>query len=563
VALAWKNWFHRPSSRTLFAIACGLLWAAAFPLIHLPLAAWLAPGALLLTGVGVRPGHSARLGYLAGLIHFSVSLYWLLHIPFAVGNVAAWVSLSAYCALFPTLWMWICWKTFPTGHVAINSDHRRSGDEIRAPASHTFREASQRCLSVAWMRRQVWILFCAISWTALEFTRGWFLTGFPWNFLGASQFRSLPFIQVAEFTGTIGVTFLVVWTSCSLAFAILLLITQPQARFAWKNELGIPFVVMLSVMSWGVMKTMQPPSDSDRTLRLAMVQPSIPQTLIFDTNEATNRFRQIMNLSREALASEPDVLVWPEASLPASLSQDYVNEISEMVIDTSTPIILGKLDFDVIRENGVQRYQPYNAAVLLDENARLRGVYRKQRLVIFGEYTPFAKHLPFLARLFPAGVGFGSGKEPEPFIVGDEHANISVNICFEDNFSDVVRDQVHPDTDFVLNLTNNGWFSESAAQWQHAANAVFRAVENRVPLVRVTNNGLSCWIDEFGRLREVFTDENGSVYGDGFQTFEIPLRGNGEQRPMTLYHRRGDWFGWGCFWVTIGVLGITMIPGRS
>lgn len=562
MATAWKKYFCLPAPRTLIALTAGLLWASAFPLFDLSFAAWVAPGLLLFTGMGVTPGHAARLGYLAGAVHFFVSLYWLLHIPFPVGNIAAWISLSAFCALYPSLWMWLSWKTCPVRISARDNPADGPIQSGRFQLDRGTRATAQDLFAKPWLSRQLWIAFCAVNWTTLEFTRGWFLTGFPWNFLGASQYRSIPLIQISEFTGVMGVTFVVVWTSIAIILGALLVIVRPQIRFAWKNEIALALLVMLCVVSWGATKTMEPARASDRTMKLAMVQPSIPQTLIFDANESTNRFRQIMELSRRALETRPDVLVWPEASLPASLSQEYVDEISAMVIEYATPLILGKLDFDVFIENGKQRYQPFNAAIMLDGNARHVATYRKQRLVIFGEYTPFAKQFPFLAKIFPTGVGFGAGQTPEPFIVGDQHANVSVNICFEDNFADVVSDQTHPETDFVLNLTNNGWFSESAAQWQHAANAVFRAVENRVPLVRVTNNGLSCWIDEFGRLRDVFTDENGSVYGNGFQTIEVPLLNEGETRTATFYHVFGDWFSWACSGVTLLALGICVLRKR-
>jgi apolipoprotein N-acyltransferase len=323
-------------------------------------------------------------------------------------------------------------------------------------------------------------------------------------------------------------------------------------RFAWKNELAPALLIMLLIVSWGATRTMKPTPASDRNLRLALVQPSIPQTLIFDAAESTNRFRQIMQLSRAALETRPDVLIWPEASLPASLSQEFFDEVMEMITTHSTPIIFGGLDWEeTTDENGDRTYRPYNSAFYFDDSGRHRGTYRKQRLVIFGEYTPFARWIPFLAKIFPAGVGFGSGTLPEPFVAGPQEATMAVNICFEDNFADVLRNQVKPETDFVLNLTNNGWFSESAAQWQHAANAIFRAVENRVSLVRCTNNGLTCWIDEQGRLREIFRDEHGSVYGRGFLTLSLPLLPSNTARRPTLYHQFGDWFGWSCSAVVV------------
>ena len=122
----------------------------------------------------------------------------------------------------------------------------------------------------------------------------------------------------------------------------------------------------------------------------------------------------------------------------------------------------------------------------------------------------------------------------------------SVLICFEDIFPHLAREAVEEDTDFLVNLTNNGWFGESAAQWQHATSALFRAVENGLPLLRCSNNGLTCWVDAQGRRRQIFRDGGGSVYGPGFMTAEIPLLAPGEKHPPTFYHQHGDWFGWAC-----------------
>ena len=105
--------------------------------------------------------------------------------------------------------------------------------------------------------------------------------------------------------------------------------------------------------------------------------------------------------------------------------------------------------------------------------------------------------------------------------------------------------------DFLVNLTNDGWFGNSAAQWQHMASAVFRAVENDLPLIRCANNGVTCWIDASGRVREIFKDQTGSVYGAGALTVDIPMTQGGVGRASTFYHRHGDWFGWACVVVAV------------
>lgn len=554
------TWLRFPAPRTLVAMVAGLLWALAFPLVHIPSLAWIAPGLLLLTGFGVPTRHGLRLGYLAGLVHHLVALYWLLNIPFPGGNVAAWLALSAYCALFSAAWLWFCHATCPhngdfeqpvverTRLAPLSNDPFAIGAAPIRLCGQTW-DALREITHVGWVRRQAWLLLCAAAWVGLEFFRGWFLGGFPWNFLGASQFKSIPLIQIAGFAGVHGVTFLVVWVSVSLALGAAALIVRPQVRFAWKNEIAPALIALLFVISWGVGMTTRPTPNSDRSIRLALVQPSIPQTLIFDPAAVTNRFEQMLALTRQAIDAKPDLIVWPEASLPA-ITRDLFEQLRALIRQAHIPIILGSDDVAPAPDGNGDNAEYFNAAFWFDGDGELRGRYRKQRLVIFGEYTPGVRWFPFLARWSPAGEGFSAGQGPENFHVDPPGANITVNICFEDNFGDLVRRQVRPDTDFVLNLTNNGWFGESAAQWQHAANAIFRTVENRVPLVRCTNNGLTCWIDEQGRMKQIFTDATGSVYGSGVAIYKVPLLPTGTTRAPTIYAQFGDWFAWLCLAVT-------------
>ena len=132
------------------------------------------------------------------------------------------------------------------------------------------------------------------------------------------------------------------------------------------------------------------------------------------------------------------------------------------------------------------------------------------------------------------------------FELPELQAGMSALICFEDVFPQLGRDAAAADTDFIVNLTNDGWFGEGAAQWQHAAAAQFRAIENGLPLVRCTNTGLTCWFDAFGRPRDFLADAKGSIYGSGFMTVNIPLRTAGAGRRPTFYNAHGDEFGWGC-----------------
>jgi apolipoprotein N-acyltransferase len=127
-------------------------------------------------------------------------------------------------------------------------------------------------------------------------------------------------------------------------------------------------------------------------------------------------------------------------------------------------------------------------------------------------------------------------------------------ICFEDTFPGAARESAQDDIDFLINLTNDGWFQESAEQRQHLANAVFRAVENGVPLLRCANNGVTCLVDRRGRLEKIFRDARGSEYGPGTMSFEIPLLAPAAKSAPTFYNRHGDWFGWSCVGVALVLL---------
>ncbi len=181
---------------------------------------------------------------------------------------------------------------------------------------------------------------------------------------------------------------------------------------------------------------------------------------------------------------------------------------------------------------------------------------------MFGEYLPALRWLPFLRYLRETKGGFVPGKGPVPFQIDSPRARISTLICFEDVFPHLAREHVDDKTDFLLNLTNNGWFGESAAQWQHAVSALFRAVENGVPLVRCTNNGLTCWIDAHGRMHNVYFPGSGDVYQAGFKIALIPLHDSNQRRERTCYNRYGDWFGWSCVGITLASLTWALLGRR-
>lgn len=526
-------------SRYPLAMLAGLLLACAFPNLSIAGLAWLVPGLILLIAIGQPPKQVFRLGFVAGFAHRLASLAWLLNIPVAWVPMLGWAALSAYCALYTGVWTWLCWRAFPVSLPGLSGNQG-------------LRQLSQAFLSTSWSQRFMWALHGAMFWVGLELLISRLFSGFPWNLLGASQYTLVPLLHIASVTGIYGISFLLVWSSLSLVCAVMAIVARPGNRSAWVAEIILPMSVVGLIYGLGYSRALAPEPKRPE-LSIAMIQPSIPQTMIWSDSENSNRFRQVLELSLESLTNHPDLMIWPEAAVPGILrfDEDIAKPISDLARTNHIPIILGADDAKPLE--GARTFQGadfYNASFLIGPDGRLGSVYKKRNLVIFGEYIPLVKWFPFIKYLTPIPGAFTPGESPVPFRLPNPQFNVSVLICFEDGFPDLVREYVSEDTDFLVNITNDGWFGEASAQRQQAAAAVFRAVENGVPLLRCANTGLTCWIDEQGRIRQFFSSPNGGIYGRGFLIARVPSLVPGQHRRMTFYHQHGDVFGWICFGVT-------------
>jgi len=353
--------------------------------------------------------------------------------------------------------------------------------------------------------------------------------------------------------------------------AVCAIFSKPDSRFAWQSEIFLPLLVVAILFAVGCFQMRTPPdvSASQPPLRITLIQPSVPQNLIWDPGASSNRFQQLLALTESALTNQTDLLIWPEAALPEFDEASYA-AITNLVCRHHVWMMFNA-DDTVWRADakGPADYDDFNAAFLFAPDGKLAGVYHKRKLVIFGEYIPLVRWLPFVKWFTPIQGGYVAGDKPAAFIISglSEHSrepqielsngnavsrqmvNAAPLICFEDMFPQTARGSVQSDTDFLVNLTNDGWFGEGAEQWQQAAAGVFRAVENGVPLVRCCNNGVTCWIDAHGQVRQIFKDKTGGIYGVGTLTFELPLPD--EKSAPTFYNRHGDWFAWSCVAVTV------------
>ncbi len=524
------------------ALSAGILLALAFPKFELAWIAWLAPGLILLAALGQPGKRTLFIGYIAGLAQYFIPFYWLLLIPKRLESVLAWLGVGLFMALYTAVWTWICCRTFPKLIVV-------------GKPPQSWPQLADQFAALRWRRRAFWSFTCAAAWVAMEMGIARILTGFPYS-LGVSQFKILPLIQVASLTGVYGVSFLIVWISVSLVIATAVAFRRPRSYRLWFGEMALPTMGVTAVLIFGFHQ-LRHEEPSGRELKIALVQPAIPQIAIWDQSEKTNRFNKLVALSESALLEQPQLLVWPEAALPDFMTR-YNSAIHAAVTSLVIPhkiwMVFGANDFEA-RENSGDPPQLdwFNSSFLIAPTGEPVARYHKRHLVMFGEYMPLSRWFPFLNKFRSLDRGFKPGNGPVPFQLSEPDAKISVLICSEDVFPHLVREYATDDADFLLNLTNDGWFGNSAAQWQHAVNALFRAVENGLPLVRCTNNGLTCWVDSRGRLYEVYYPGTKDIYGAGFKIVNIPLLPTGEKRVPTFYNQFGDWFGWSCVGLTVVV----------
>ena len=423
------------------------------------------------------------------------------------------------------------------------------------------------------------------AWVALEFLRSHLLSGFGWNLLGYSQTPWPALIQIADVTGVWGVSWLIVLVN--VAIAGVLRAGKPSSRMA---PLLIAAGCLIAAGLYGVVKLAQPlygmpppaPWNEGRAgVRVAVVQGNIPQEQKWDEAYRDAILERYDQLTHQAAAQQPDLIVWPEASVPGLLVDDeaLTARIRRLTHDAGSPVLLGAPLSRL--HQGVSRYT--NSAVILGPDGSISARYDKLHLVPFGEFVPFESLAPWLREVLPPIGDFVPGHEYTVFETRDPSQTsdirhqtsdqrpetrdqrkrvtsslqspvsslaspFSVLICFEDIFPELARRFVQRGAQWLVTITNDAWFGNTAAPYQHAQASTFRAVELRVPMVRAANTGWSGCIDSRGRWVTSVRDPRGEeLFVEGVAVCEVTVGDT-----PTMYRRWGDWFAWLCI---LGCLG--------
>jgi apolipoprotein N-acyltransferase len=544
----------------LAAICSGLLYTSCFAPFNLTWFCWIALtpliAAILFSGKESRHPwlRNLALGYVTGLTFFWTALSWLTTV-----TILGWFVLQFYMAIYFALWAWFCGLLRPRG--ARRQLSAGKWDQMLAEARST--AALPRSPWTKSTNNLLFAFLLAAAWTTQEWLRGWVFSGWGWNGLGVALHDTWPLIQIAEFTGVAGLSFMVAFANVILVTTAYRLVLEARTHTTRPHfDLTLTMAAIVGVLTFGLRASQV--SAPTKPLRVAAVQSNVPQNQKFDPQFTTKIFDKFRRLSEIALRSNPppDLLIWPESSMPGPvLIEPESNKfVMDLTASAESDLLLGTID----EENR----DVYNAALLISDGGERVQLYRKVHLVPFGEYVPGRHRVPLLARIVGDQVpgDFSAGREYTVFSLTNSDAQVAPLICFEDTIGELVRQfvlstETNPGANLLVDITNDGWFLHSSGSHQHLANAIFRCVETRRPMVRAANTGVTCFVNQSGRITQVLRDESGSTFTEGVLTGEIKVP---TEHDLTFYTRHGELFAKACAVITVfAMLAISVIRRRK
>jgi len=504
-----------PITGWLCAGGSGLILTLGYAPFFQPVAAWI--GLIPLAYYGQRQQPDIReaflLGWFFGFSHFLTSLSWLQTV-----TISGWAVLSAYLAIYPALWL-VLWVRL----AGRDPDRMTSWGNIR-----------HACLG-------------ASAWILTEWLRGVVLTGFGWNALGVSQGDLLLIAQVADLGGVLLVSWVVAFAGLTLALTARRFELEIRGSQKWRPRWDFTAGVLVVglTMVYGARTLLRPLPESVVTLRYAAIQPSVPQDP-WRAAKVARVAQELKKWSELALVGggPVDLLVWPESLAGTGWREEPELQAAVQAVRQmgARALLTGSLD--------VRGPETFNCAILFQgSEGRPPEVYDKTHLVVMGEYVPLAGFFPWLRKLVPPGGDLTAGKNSRVLSLESPAIRLAPLICFEDAVPRVVRRVAQKLPHLLVNLTNDAWFGASAGSRQHLENARLRAVETRLPLLRVTNDGVTALISPRGViLAEVRDPKTGTVREPGFLQGKLEL----PEPKATAYTRWGEW----PVWLSMGLVAV-------
>lgn len=440
----------------LFSLSCllALIGGSLTGLAYLPwfsgMIAWFSYIPLLYLWLNNNAKHNMWSGFFFGIAHNLISYYWIGNNSGASENVVLFSLIAAvlYLSIYWGLAGWVFGK-------------------IKNKKNELF-------------------LFPLLIVT-MEFMRSFGPLGFPWGNLVLSQLDFLPLVQIIDITGSYGLTFIII----SINVVLYSLISD--FKYNVKNSL-IFVLVLFGIWVFGESK-IKKYNNALEHFSVVIVQPNIDPNLKWDINKKGETLLYLDSLHFQATELLPDLIVFPETAFPAYLKLDsgVRRRIQNLVDMTDIPALIGTVD-RVISSNGNKNY--FNSTMFLSPQ-RDYVLYNKMHLVPFAEYIPFSNFFQYLENLNFGQGNFSHGIDYTTFNWGD--INFSNLICYESSIPSLVRKFVQNGADFITIQTNDGWLGNSAGPYQHFDIARVRAIENRIPIIRSANTGISGLILPNGR----------------------------------------------------------------
>jgi len=351
--------------------------------------------------------------------------------------------------------------------------------------------------------KKPWHLFVLpFIWVGLELSKNWGSLGFPWALLGYSQWQWIGLIQIADIFGVYGVSGLIMLINVCI-FLVVLHVCESQWKFhsisnyLMFSGLGIGTLSIILSLTYGVIRINEIDSKIKTSphQKIMIVQPNIPQHEKWDGNNRAPITKKMIQMTFAGMEQGVDLVIWPETALPYAFHSKH--QLRQYVLDSikqmQVGLVMGSPSF--VSQDGQLKH--YNSAYIINKQGEIQSRYNKARLVPFSEYMPY----PLLSDLWKL-----LGAPDEKFVPGrvevhDIHGvSLGIQICYEIIFPAYARTMTHNGANVLINMSNDAWFGRTACPEQLFSMAVFRAVENKRPLVRAANTGISGMIDPCGRV---------------------------------------------------------------
>ena len=415
-------------------------------------------------------------------------------------------------------------------------------------------------LAVAFVVRRLGIVSALAAapllWVALDLA-GARITSVPWDQLGYSEVDNSLITHLAPWTGVYGITFVLVAVNTMLAGAYIIRSSRLNIASAAAG---------LAIITLSLTGLVTPPRKPATTAKAVLVQPNLDVTEeeanVWDAPQVWSahiaQFRQLAGeqcktyiagipqtgapqgeIACPSYAIHPDLVVWPEAPAFSFLESDprFRQTVSGLAHDKQSTFIVGGVGVDFNAQNN--QYRDYNSAMIYGEDGMRIGRYDKIHLVPFGEYIPFKDLLTFAHKLTGRVSDFSRGTVRNVFRITDQHGDAhryGIFICYEAVFADEVRHFAQNGAEVLVNISDDGWYGDTSAPWQHLNMARMRAIENRRWILRDTNNGVTAAIDPYGVVRQ-------SIPRHSVDSLPAEF---GFRSDITFYAEHGDVFAWIC-----------------